>query len=220
MTSGVDLLRQGQGWRFDYDLPIWHQNPHIYMAYADLVLRLRGEKLDPIAVDSYQYKCEIEPGLLNRFPEGGGQTSHDEVMGAASFSTLQAERILWHLDRNDGEYDNRPDRPNAPERYNLYRFPWLRPYLAACALYRVSVYSQAIWSAHVVRAALKGKGVGPHLRVWLMSDKMRRYPLCELAIRFWLSRMKKKGLTLKKALQVEPGIRNLSELAPEEWRWP
>lgn len=214
-------LALAPGFSDQWQLPLYHNNPWIYLGYVQLVLRLMGQELNDGDVVAYYEACEVpgRPGLLNRFPGGaGGQTSHDEVMGAASLSQAFAREILAHLDLTDGNYDNFPERPDPNVlRWNIYRFPWLRPYLAACAGYNVSLVSQAVWSGHVVWSALHPDGAGPALRIWLMGDKMRQYPLCYLALRFWKSKQKR---GLNECLAIEPGILELAELAPKEWRWP
>lgn len=216
----LESLKESKAWNSKYELPLMHNNPWIYMAYAEMILRFHGEELPLIPLHSYYAACEVkeQPGLIHRWPTAhGGNTSHDELMGAAHLDHEFATLILEYLDRNDGVYDDRAqDKEISPERWNLFRFPWLRPYLAACAGYRVGVFSQIMWISHVVYSAftVKPGDVGPHLRIWLMADIMAGYPFCAIAIHFWKARVSKQ-ITLKRALSIEPGV--LDQWAPDEW---
>jgi hypothetical protein len=212
-------------WSQQWELPLLLDNHWIYMGYADLVLRLNGEKLDRESVARYYNACLVpgSPGLINRKPVGSGQTSHDEVIGAASLDKLMAHEILIYFALNDGNYDNKPAVPDPYEgRWNIKRIPFLNPYLVAATGGRPNPVSRLIWAGHVLLACWNAKSgqVGAHLRIWLMADKMRTYPECKLALTWWQRTMHKIGLTLSGALAIEPGCAVLAEAAGEEWRWP
>ena len=223
----LEQLQQSDAWDAQWDLPIAKAggNPWIYMAYADLTLKLHGETLEREPIYEYAEACRVAYGLFYRRPDGSfGPTSHDELIGIASLCSGLAAEVVQYLDDRDGLYETHG--PDAyPERYNVYRFLWLRPYLAARAGYRVSLISQAIWSLKLVVEAWSDRngakqGPGPRLRAWLMAAEMRRFPLCYLAWRFYRYMIERGGNTLRNDLMQEPAWPVLAEMAPLAYEHP
>jgi len=171
-------------------------------------------------------KCRIEPGLFNRWPDGGGgSTSHDELMGIAYLSRSLAKEIVVYLLEHDGVYNNQKadtgihDYLNkhialkefliGDQRYNLYRFPWLMPYLKASAGININLASKLIFAAHVTWDALcynpnKSFDAGGRLRMWLMMETMSQYTACHLAFLFWQSKMTKAKVNPRMCFETEP----------------
>ncbi len=232
--DGLTALRQSNAWDSRYDLPLFPtlNNPWIYAPYADLVLRLRGEAgVERVAFVRHFEACELpdEPGLFHRWPGGGGGlNSWDEIVGAAYFSPVIAERILDHLERTDGAFDNL--KKHDPERANVFRLFFLRPYLQACTeKRRVGLSSQLLFALLIVISAfdnVKPGNAGGRLRNWLMISKMERFGICYLAALFWRWKLERAGQTLKDSLYREPGgfggpggSTILAELVPNGARW-
>lgn len=225
-------------------------NPHIYAAYNDLALRLRGEHIERSEYMKFFLACTDpeRPGVFYRWPGGrGGTTSHDECMGAAYFDVDIARSIVRYLDANGGEYDtHRKGRPKISDllkhrrltfrrvitailaslwRWNLYRILWFRPYLVACSGYRPSILDELIWSIFCLRAAfttvnISRVGPGRRLRVWLMAERMQHYPICRIAIRFWLWRINRSEATLSGDLRQEGGVPAVLQYAPARYSIP
>lgn len=193
-------------WDSRYDLPLLpdHNNPWIYAAYALKIIKSWGEDVDNLyltreLIEHANEKCRVEKGLYHRWPDGfGGHTSHDELIGLCYIDAAIAKDVLNYLDFNDGVYNNLKNTVTSliPDRYNLYRFLWLRPYIAECAKARLNILSQLKWAGFVVANALfkKAEGWDTKLMIWLMSERMENHTICKLAILFWESRMKKLGL--------------------------
>lgn len=167
MSTALESLKASSVWNPTYNLPCGPgQNPWIYMAYYDTVLRLNGERLEALDLILFYIHCEVsgKPGLFKRFPDGGGgPTSHDEVMGlfslmgnivrddsATDFERSRAkdimDRVLHRLDTHLGDF-NSHSNPTGWNvfRYNIYRFYWLRPYLSAAAGRNPGIIQQALW---------------------------------------------------------------------------
>jgi len=235
MSTVLDWLKTTALWNSHWKLPLYPgNNPAIYLAYTDLCARLMGERMPRDEVQ-YLFSSCVVPGkrpLVYRWPSGvGGPNSHDEVMGWAHLDEELAGELLDYLEKEDGMWDSHGLSWNSkPERYNIWRFPWLRPYLQACAGRRVSLFSQLIWCSRLLMNLRKldtsKHGPKPRLMDWLMSYKMRQFPLCDLTWRFYRSRLEKKRIWLSHNLSQEPdgvpqgGTAYLSSFAPELWLHP
>jgi hypothetical protein len=228
MQMLLEKFEASSAWDSRYNLPLCpgNNNPWIYMAYAVLLMELSGDGsyVGRLMVENHFIKCEAAapkpaPGLFMRWPDGsGGQNSHDEIMGAAFLSPWIAKRILAYLDANDGEF-NVTGEPETPMQFNVYRMPFLRPYLLACAGTTPSPLSQAAWILSLAVDGLlrKKEDCGGALRFWLMTKVMERYPMCRLAIWFWKRRVQKIQ-TPKSCLTIEPGEHPIfGQCAPETW---
>lgn len=228
--TALEKLKASKYWHPQYNLPISEagNNPHIYTAYAELVLRLHGETV----VDQYKefyLLCAVperDGGLFYRWPGGrGGPNSHDEVMGACMMDRGIAREIIGYLDAHDGNFASHGSDPKNPERYNIYRFLWLRPFLAQCAGYRVGLVAQAIWCAKLIVDSFRHPnsskiGPGARLRAWLMASQLRELPACALVWQWYRWRLERAGRTLRHDLEQEPRWKELAELAPEKYLHP
>ncbi len=228
MTALERMRADPTCWDSRYDLPLCplNSNPFIYSAYADLILRLSGQKLDRIDVMNHFNRCQHEErdGRFWRWPDhSGGQNSHDEIMGACYFDDGIAIHILKYLDANNGDFNVTGEKPSRWLQFNVYRLPWLKPYLIACSGRKVNLVRQAIFAAHITFSAFTNSGpdnAGGRLRNWLMLERMRDLPLVRAAARLWIKRVGAKD-TLKGSLAIEPREAPiLSELAPEGWVFP
>lgn len=232
--SAFNDFKQSNAWDERHDLPLAPQNnnPFIYMAYAMKIIKL-ADGINPMAskkeaLDKFLSGCEKEPGKFDRWPDGaGGITSHDEVMGACYVSPEAAERIAHYLLEKDGEYNNKDEKSDVPERFNIYRMLWMAPFVkASTTKFRVSLFSQAQWALFVLIDALTYKrkekiedsDCGGRLRTWIMFEAFEKYALTNLVIKFWRSRMKKQGITPGMCLTVEPSSCPIyGQLAPPEF---
>ena len=225
--SLLDSLRNSSAWNYEWALPMGHSgNPHLYLAYCDMVLNLRGARVPRGEYLSFYFACEVEPGLFKRWPDGAfGNTSHDEVIGAAAIDEHIAHGVLIHLDRTGGDYNPLKLPETKPGRWNLYRMIWLRPYLVAASGFRMSPIDQVIWSLKLLVEMWSDSdssktGPGPRLRAWLMSYHTRKHALCALAWRLYRWQIQRKGCTLKHDLEQEPAWPVLSELATNKYEHP
>lgn len=214
--SWLDVLKGSSAWDARYDLPLVpiHDNPWTYCGYGQLALKLRGEELPRMDVVMFYAEC-CRPDAIgfNRWPsKPGSTTSHDEIIGACSLSIAAAFDICADMDVIDWETEDRL----------FSRLYWLEPYVRACALKKVGKIAQLRWAFFCAWGGLfiKPGEVGPHLRRWLMAERMRHYPICMVAIEFWRERLKRTGLTLSDALLIEPGVPELAQIAGDEWTWP
>jgi hypothetical protein len=223
MRVMYNALKESDAWDQRYNLPLFPKmnNPWIYFAYAQLCLErwpIGGVTIhEPFIVEHFA-KCEIEPGLFTRWPDKQGWfTSHDEIMGACFLSDRVAHRVLTYLEEHDGEFNW--EGIKSLEGFNVFRFPWLEPYLRQCAGWRVSLFSQLIWSAFIVWDALTRTpnlaDAGGALRNWLMVEKMKTLPIAGIAAYFWKWRVQKK-YTPAECLAREPG-EPLGEFGPRVW---
>lgn len=218
---------KSNAWARRYNLPLipQHNNPWIYSAY---ISKIMGGFNTSLLVDLSKYaeKCQIKPGLFDRWPDGsGGLTSHDELMGLAYHFEWAASDILFYLSVNDGLYINKPELINplvSAERFNVYRMVFLKPFLQACAGYRVGIISQIIWAGFIaydlITHRIKEPDMGGRLRIWIMLEHMSKYPLTGIAIWLWKKVMHNKGLSPKKCFTVYlREVPVMTETAPEEF---
>jgi len=224
--SAIEKLMKSNVWDSRFSLPTipMHSNPWIYTAYCFL-LAGKADKVDYrehffSQIDEFYAKCLISPGFFNKWP-GGGHTSHDELMGAAWLRPGIAREIVEYLELNDGMYDNESKQNNPREKFYMYRFIFLMPYLRACAGLRVSLASQVLWSLSAISNCWKftGESSGVLLHM-LMCDKMQNYPISKLAVWFWRHRLKTKfgctpKLVFSKHYLSECPV--LGEIALETW---
>lgn len=238
MTDGwtsniVQKFYGSPAWSKAYNLPIVPRtnNPFLYGAYCMKVMSFAGMNVTDAGNlwdlwDDYLLKCTVSRGLYNRKPDGsGGVTSHDELLGIAYIFTADiAADILFELEQKDGIYCNVAsewlNRGADIEKYNLNRFVWLKPYLKAASGQRVGLVSQLIWSSHIFIDAMFSKtgDAGGKLRNWIMFDAMEDLFLCRIAIKFWAWKMKKKNVTLRSCLRIEPAeAQILYETAGDKW---
>lgn len=214
--SAIEMLQKSNAWDDKYGIPNVpsHNNPHIYVAYCYMIADRYDVKRNPEIQEKYDlmlamYRrfwegCQIgenhifegkklNPGTFSRFPGGrGGDTSHDEIMGAAYLYKSAAEYLVDYLTKTDGQFSINATATYDESR-NQFRFWWLMAFLKACAGYRVSLVSQFAWGLYALYNAFTWKGdCSGTLKVWLTLDKMKKYPLSAFFGFIWKLWMEKK----------------------------
>lgn len=197
MGATLDKIKESTVWDINYNLPTIprHNNGHIYCAYVTLILEKLGENTSDIRASYIDFfnKCQLPNGTFSRWPGGrGGDTSHDEIMGAAYMNDVFARSLIDYLTKMDGQFSvEKQEQYN--ERRNQFRFVWLMPFMKACAGYRVSLFSQAAWGLYALYNAATWKGdCSGTLKVWLTLDRMKEYPLSAFFGFIWKLWMEKK----------------------------
>ena len=197
MGATLDKIKESTVWDKNYNLPTIprHNNGHIYCAYVTLILEKLGENTSDIRASYIDFfnKCQLPNGTFSRWPGGrGGDTSHDEIMGAAYMNDVFACSLIDYLTKMDGQFSvEKQEQYN--ERRNQFRFVWLMPFMKACAGYRVSLFSQAAWGLYALYNAATWKGdCSGTLKVWLTLDRMKEYPLSAFFGFIWKLWMEKK----------------------------
>ncbi len=220
--TAVQKIEASKAWDKRYGLPTCPQfnNPWIYIAYFFLLVRQAGEPIPEswkINLLKFNAGCTKADGTFFRWPDKtGGMASHDEVLGRAYLLSQASKEMLVVFDKTDGTFDAGND-----DRKNQQRFIFLRPFMLACTdEYRVSLISQFFWGAHVIISAITykfGQDSGS-LKNWLMVDKMRNYPVSQIASYIFSLIMSKKGCTPKVAGKNYFGeIPEFSEIALDSW---
>lgn len=211
-------FQNSNAWDARYNLPLVpiHNNPWIYLAYAVKLIANGQHTNDELIelvdlIEDQLERCKSdEAGEWWRWPgERGGPVSHDELMGLGylgwklGLPSKPAQKILSHLNKTDGEY-NLTNEDGIPERYNVYRFVFLTPFLRACTKkeFRLGWLSQIMFCFHVgldaVTYKLEHGDEGARLRMWLMMEPMEAFPLPRLVLGWWKEKMEKLGLSPKK----------------------
>lgn len=220
----MDMYKYTNVWDNRYNLPLLpnHNNPWIYSAYADIVAQqYDGSKINRELIYQHFLSCEEQSGLFWRWPHKTGEgTSHDEIMGAVYYDERIANRIVDYLSSSGGDFNIKKESYKYPLTFNVYRFPWLYPYIATCAGKKVNLFWQLIWAITVVLDAWnKDCHPGGRLRIYLMMLKMKQYWLCRKVSEYWIKKVTALGQTFKSCLAVEPKENPImSQLAKEEWR--
>lgn len=226
----LDQWKTSNAWDSLYNLPLCPglNNPWLYMAYADMLMRLYADNsfISPVEAEMHFQRCEAAvttpnpaPGLFMRWPNGqGGQTSYDEILGAAYLSPWIARRILTYLDLSDGEFY--PGAvPGKVLETNVYRFFFIRPFLVAASGLMPSLISQFIWCLCLLFDALTRTKTdqGGALKFWLMSARMEKFPLCSVAVSLY-KRHISRIMTPKDCFLIEPKECPIyAETAPVAW---
>lgn len=197
MGATLDKIKESTVWDKNYNLPTIprHNNGHIYCAYVTLILEKLGENTSDIRASYIDFfnKCQLPNGTFSRWPGGrGGDTSHDEIMGAAYMNDVFARSLIDYLTKMDGQFSvEKQEQYN--ERRNQFRFVRLMLFMKACAGYRVSLFSQAAWGLYALYNAATWKGdCSGTLKVWLTLDRMKEYPLSAFFGFIWKLWMEKK----------------------------
>ncbi len=223
-----ELFRDSSAWDRKWDLPLVpaHNNPWIYGAYAYQLMKLNGildfERRD-LEFRFYKYfsLCTVRQGLINRFPDGrGGQTSHDELMGAASINPLMAREIYFYLKISKGYYINRPDELKGRKqffRHNIRRFPWAVCYIKLAGGINPSLFQTFYTYGHILLNAYSGSE-GGSLRVWLMREHLSKNKILKHAYKKWEKIKEKRGDANPAAwfMGELPNEKVFIELSPEK----
>jgi hypothetical protein len=182
-------------WHVLYQLPLIpiHANPHFYLA---LVMLCSPGSVPQPRADAYFQSC-VGHDTYYRFPDGrGGNFSHDEILGAASYSQIAAAELYDTLETNDGIF---PDEFGhlVATRY-FYRYVFLKPYLRARLGMPVSAFAQSFWSMHVVWSIFMNRqnNFDPDglLKVWVMGQSVKNYPEMNFFYELWKKVMKSRGI--------------------------
>lgn len=182
-------------WHHVWQLPLIpiHANPHMYLA----LVAMMNPNIPQGRMDAYFQSCN-QAETVYRFPDGrGGNFSHDEVLGAAAYSQLAAVSLYDRLEMNDGSFPDEYGSVKDVSRY-FYRYTFLKPFLRARIGMEVGIVGQSLWSAHVVFSMIKNRshnfdpdGV---LKVWLMGQSAKNYPLMNFSYELWKKVMKSRGI--------------------------
>lgn len=218
----LERLMQSELWSSVYNLPLipMHNNPHIYLAVILQCLQGQAPSLEAQAA-SYYKACD-KAETVYRWPDGrGGNFSHDEVLGAAAYSKEAALSLYYRLDGHDGIMPD--EHGNLDQSRYFWRYIFLKPYLRARAGLDVSVWSQALWSAHVTWSMIKNRrdNFDPDglLKVWIMGPGVKDYPMMNFFYEAWKKVMKSRGIGPKMIftdhyLNEAPTMR---EIAPNDF---
>lgn len=217
-----DFFEKSNAWDANHNLPLvpMHNNQWTYLAYAFRNFEGMGVSLPvkwKLAAANYLSLCEIRDGFITRTPKGN-EPSHDELMGAAYVFPGFASRAIDYLNRSDGVYNS----DQSTDRFNVFRFIFMMPFLKASAGFRVGLASQFLWSLHCVITAIRanpGRTSGL-LKVWLMAPKMRQFDMCSRAYDVFVKIVTEKGFTPdsifgKYYLTECPAF---FQTAPKEWK--
>lgn len=209
----LEKFIDSNAWDSRFNMPTcpMNNNPWIYSAYAQKLMKQDGHLIDDSVISKFFDACSVpgNPGLFHRWPNlSGGTNSHDEILGAAYLSRDAAKKILDYLDSTDGVFSDLGEKSDNPLHFNVYRMIFVRPFLVARAYpdQVLGVLSQYVWSGHIFFDAFTHKAgdAGGALRNWIMFEEMSRFPICQAAIVVWKMRMNRLGLTPKTALAMEP----------------
>lgn len=233
----LEKFENSNAWHKESGLPLApdFNNPFIYLAYSVKIIRFPEDaSIRPSIVEiatlfakikDWIEKCRIRPGLFNRWPNGtGGIFSWDEIMGLAYFSPEIAKELLMYLYVEDGVYCNKPEemKEGEEEKYNVFRFIFMEPYLRARSQLRVGLINQLKFILHIARDGFQWKPENPQeqgrCQMWLMGEEMKRFPLIKIAYLFWENKMTKNKMTPKLALKGHlEKCPVYAENAPELW---
>ena len=221
-TGFIKKFEESNAWDWGCLLPTCLElnNPWIYAAYAKLNCDLSGQPTEFSArANEHFYHCETQHhnGLFYRWPhKRGGDTSHDEIIGAAYLSSILATNIYRYLEIHKWQFNNQ-NRKGKTLEFWMGRFIFLKPYLKARGNYKVNIFDQIIWSISLIASLINkppGDG-GGRLRNWLMSQEMKRFLICRVAINIW---KKNTGLSPKEAYALElPRYPVYQDTAPDKW---
>jgi hypothetical protein len=202
-----------------YHLPLGPllNNPWIYMAYTFKVLikRNRAQVMSALMPQVLEYakKTRLPNRTHSRWPGSTDLTSHDEIMGMCWLNYWLAREVLEALSPF-GFYETRPGPLTLKQKWEAWvpRFPWMLPFVRASAR-ADNFIDHLVWSACLVFDAMTfhERDAGGRLRWWLQLNTMSHSKISRAAIRFWVSRHVKRGITLQAMLTLEP--REYPELA-------
>lgn len=134
--------------------------------------------------------CEVEPGLIKRYPgRMGGGISQDEMIGAATLDVLAADRLYQYGEAHHWYFN--PDA-TAFTLSNWYgRFLDFKPYIKMRAGYRLNIIDKIGWSIMTVLSPLSAESntSGKLLKWSQLSSMQGNNWLCDMAIKFWKWKM-------------------------------
>jgi hypothetical protein len=151
--------------------------------------------------EAFYRASEVEPGLMVRYPgRQGGGISQDEMTAAATLSDFAAKRI-YEYGSSHWWYFN-PDKLPIPysiaglKRFAALwfgRFIGFPGYIEHCATGKMSIFKQVLWSIETMLSCLNPvSNTSGKLLKWIQLRNISgHYKLCDLAIKFWKSKMMK-----------------------------
>lgn len=169
-------------------------NYHLFSAEAKLVA---GWDIWPQYVSFYK-ACEVEPGLICRYPgkESNG-ISQDEMIGAATLDAAAAECIYQYGQKHWWYYDVSKNGFSLSKW--MGRFIDFKPYIKHAARFKLNIFQQLAWTVGTIITTFSSyDNTSSKLLKWVQLKKMEHnYYLCDLAIIFFrwkMSRQYKNGL--------------------------
>lgn len=163
-------------------------NFHLFTAESMLVA---GWNLWPQYTSFYK-GCEIEPGLIVRYPgRTGGGISQDEMIGAATLDENAAKRIYAYGQAHWWCFN--PDKVSFSLSNWYGRFLDFKPYIKMRAGEKLNIFQQAAWSIMTVLSPMSSEGnTSGKLLKWSQLRSMEgKYWLCDQAIKFYRWRMQR-----------------------------
>lgn len=222
--TNLEKFRASPAWDHRHDLPLCPQlnNPWIYCAYALKLCHSSPWKIPKDVFNGvyiYAEKTNLPNGTHSRWPGSTDLTSHDEIIGIC-WMFMFVDKCLPSI-KPFGFYETRPGPLTWKQKMAAWvpRFPWMIPFMRACAL-RENILDHLIWSACLLVDAINPSptDAGGRLRWWIQFDAFYYHWLSKRAIHLWVKRHKQKGITLKSMLAIEPGEYPVfAECAPDEW---
>lgn len=166
-------------------------NPSLFTAQAVALGMAR-----PTLCHLFYMNSETEDGVYQRYPGCPGDTSHDEILGAASLSHAVALHLMSHGDRHRWVFAPDGVKPKwwNPKTWAPWkgRFLWLRPYVKFCVTKRMNVWDRFIWSVFCVASTFAApRDTDGKMLFWTMCEKLYwESPYCMWAIHYWHRRMR------------------------------
>lgn len=205
--TNLEKFQYSQAWSNSWNLPLCseYNNPWIYCAYAQKILKQNGETLSQASIETYGETCQEKKGLYNRWPDGrGGLTSSDELVGMAYLSKKMASAIVDYLYFNDGIYNNTGEFSNiGNERFDMKRFIYLIPFLRSRADMVLSPFTLTLFSTHVIKISFSKDISGNKLLVDIMREEMSKYFVCKMAYKVFDYMQNRFAVTKQKCLENE-----------------
>lgn len=136
--------------------------------------------------------CEVEPGLITRYPHRvGGGISQDEMIGAATLDSNAAERIYDYGEAHHWYFD--PDKTPFTWANWYGRFIDFKPYIKLRAGHKLNLWDKLAWSMMTVLSPMSEySNTSGKILKWIQLRKMQgNNRICDLAIKYWKYRMKR-----------------------------
>ena len=148
--------------------------------------------------------CELEPGLIVRYPDRvAGGISQDEMIGASTLSSEAAQRIYNYGEKHWWYFN--PDKTKFSLANWYGRFIDFKPYIKLRAGHRLNIFDKIGWSMMTMLSPLSSEGnTSGKILQWTQFRYMQGNNfICDLAIKFWKWRMTREYPGgLKQLLQI------------------
>lgn len=163
--------------------------------------------------------CAIKRGLFYRWPTGGGDISKDEIIGAATLSTLFAQAIAAYGRETFWSFDTtRPGKFTLS--YWIGRYCDVAPYVYSRAGKPLWLGAELSWAIGCILSVLDSSSdTTGRILMMMQIPWMRRHPLCAAAAIFWKWRIKKQYPGGPQALRAGyfPAGHPLIAYSPTSW---